>query len=341
MNRPVVAILIDWRTLVLSLALVGAFLLSFCIDPAEARVEDNPTVAARSHMADKAESALLVGATCVGDVVLVSGNHGLILRSADGGKTYQQIEAPTRRMLTAIILDAQGTAFAVGHDTTVLRSRDSGLSWQSVYCDPEADLGLFSIQAIGDSRVVAVGAFGTLLISDDGGDHWKQELISEDGPHLYSLQKSAERLVVTGEFGSIFESRDGGDVWTALESPYDGTFFHVMIDSPDSIIVMGLRGNLWEGHPGRWKRIDSGSEAALFGGCRVGTDEVIVVGDEGRALHRSADGNWSDVSPGERRIISTAILLPDGNLLFLGDKGYRNFDRPSPVKSQGSGKAGQ
>ena len=166
MNRPVVAILIDWRTLVLSLALVGAFLLSFCIDPAEARVEDNPTVAARSHMADKAESALLVGATCVGDVVLVSGNHGLILRSADGGKTYQQIEAPTRRMLTAIILDAQGTAFAVGHDTTVLRSRDSGLSWQSVYCDPEADLGLFSIQAIGDSRVVAVGAFGTLLISD-------------------------------------------------------------------------------------------------------------------------------------------------------------------------------
>ena len=165
MNRPVVAILIDWRTLVLSLALVGAFLLSFCIDPAEARVEDNPTVAARSHMADKAESALLVGATCVGDVVLVSGNHGLILRSADGGKTYQQIEAPTRRMLTAIILDSQGTAFAVGHDTTVLRSRDSGLSWQSVYCDPEADLGLFSIQAIGDSRVVAVGAFGTLLIS--------------------------------------------------------------------------------------------------------------------------------------------------------------------------------
>jgi hypothetical protein len=111
-----------------------------------------------------------------------------------------------------------------------------------------------------------------------------------------------------------------------------------MIDSPDSIIVMGLRGNLWEGHPGRWKRIDSGSEAALFGGCRVGTDEVIVVGDEGRALHRSADGSWSDISPGERRILSTAVLLPDGKLQLFGEKGYRGIDRPSAVKPQDSGK---
>ena len=341
MNRAVVTMLTDQRMLVLVLALVGGFLLSVRIDRAEARVGGDSTIDDRSHRAAKAPAALLVGATCVGDVVLVAGDHGLILRSADGGKSYDQIVTPTRRMLTAIILDDQGTSFAVGHDTTVLRSRDSGVSWQSVYCDPEVDLGLFSIVALDDSRVIAVGAFGTLLISDDGGDHWNQELISEDGPHLYSLQKSDDRLVVTGEFGSIFESRDGGDDWIPLESPYDGTFFHVLIDSPDSIIVMGLRGNLWEGQPGLWKRIDSGSEAALFGGCRIGPDQVVVVGDEGRVLHRSADGTWSDISPGERRIISTAILLPDGSIQLFGEKGYRGIDRPSPVKSQGSGKAGR
>ena len=309
-----------WLALPL-LALLGLVVLQPGQVPVEALLQGDPTIEDRSHRAAKAEAALLISVVRDGEVVLVAGDHGLILRSSDGGKSFRQIVTPTRRMLTSIILDANGIAFAAGHDTTVLRSLDRGLTWQSVHCDPEANLALFTIQSIDGKRIVAAGSFGTVLISDDGGDNWHQQLISEDGPHIFSLQNTTSRLVATGEFGSIYESTNGGDTWQLLESPYDGSFFHIMALEASKLLVMGLRGNLWEGEPGNWKRIDSASEASLFGGCRLSDSAIVVVGDEGRALRRSPEGQWQDVSPGERRILSSAVELPGGALLIVGEKG--------------------
>lgn len=323
MKRAVSAhIVARHRWLAMSLlALLGLVVLYPRQIPAEALLQRDTTIEDRSYRAAKAESALLISVVRDGEVVLVAGDHGLILRSRDGGKSFRQIVTPTRRMLTSIVLDDNGIAFAAGHDTTVLRSLDRGLTWQSVHCDPEANLALFTIQSIDGKRIVAAGSFGTVLISDDGGDNWRQQLISEDGPHIFSLQNTTSRLVATGEFGSIFESTNGGDSWQLLESPYDGSFFHVMPLEPSSLILMGLRGNLWEGEPGNWKRIETSSEASLFGGCRLSDSGIVVVGDEGRALRRSPDGQWQDVSPGERRILSSVVELPDGELLIVGEKG--------------------
>ncbi|RTZ89357.1 MAG: hypothetical protein DSY81_01915 [Bacillota bacterium] len=315
-----------WLALPL-LALLGLVVLQPGQVPVEALLQRDTTIEDRSHLAAKAESALLISVVREGEVVLVAGDHGLILRSTDGGKSFRQIVTPTRRMLTSIVLGENGIAFAAGHDTTVLRSLDRGLTWQSVHCDPEANLALFTIQSIDGKRIVAAGSFGTVMISDDGGDNWRQQLISEDGPHIFSLQNTTSRLIATGEFGSIFESTNGGDTWQLLESPYDGSFFHIMALEPSTLLVMGLRGNLWEGEPGNWKRIETSSEASLFGGCRLSDSGIVVVGDEGLALRRSPEGRWQDISPGERRILSSVVELPGGELLIVGEKG---FVRPQP-----------
>ena len=286
--------------------------------------QDPENVPDRSHPAPKGAKALFIAAAVRDDLVLLVGERGLIFRSTDAGKNFQQIEAPTRRMLCSVVLGEDGLAYAVGHDKTVLRSRDSGLNWELVHRDPEADLALFSVIALDGAKVIAVGSFGTVLISEDEGQQWRLEVISEDGPHLYSIQPTGSGLVIVGEFGSIFESHDAAASWTAADSPYEGTFFHVIpLDVSGDLLLLGLRGNLWEGNSGDWKRVDAGSEASLFGGSTLAGGEVVVVGDEGRVLIRSADGQWQDRSPGERRLLSSAVALPDGSILVVGEKGYR------------------
>ena len=298
-------------------------------EPAEGRASIGTSQQAaeipdRSYPAPKGHSALLVAAAVYDDLVLMVGERGLIYRSTDAGKNFKQIETPTRRMLCSVTLGKGGLAYAVGPDMPVLRSRDGGLNWQRVHGDPAADLALFSVVVLDDGKVIAVGSFGTVLISEDGGEQWQQQLISEDGPHLYSIQETGSGLVVVGEFGSIFHSQDGAGNWEAAESPYEGTFFHVVsLEDSGSLLLLGLRGNLWEGKDGDWKRVDSGSEASLFGGSILADGEVVVVGDEGRVLIRSVDGKWQDQSPGERRLLSSAVALPDGSVLVVGEKGYR------------------
>ena len=327
-------------------SLIVLLMLGFCLLqflPAASSGTDRsavrPALSDRAHPAAKWSGALLLDAERQGDSNLVVGDHGLILRSSNGGKDFVQVESPTRRMLTSVAIDGE-VALAVGHDTTVLRSLDGGSNWGVVHVDPEADLALFSVCIVDSKRMVAVGSFGTLLISEDGGDEWRQELISDEGPHVYSVQKSPTRLVATGEFGSIFESRDQGDSWSQLDSPYEGTFFHILTTDSESLIVMGLRGNLWVGQPGGWKQVNIASDSSLFGGTRIG-DRYLVVGDEGRVLLRLETGSWTDASPSERRIVSAVLEKSDGTLLLIGEKGIREIDPPASTSKESRQEGGK
>mgnify|MGYP003334971523 CR=1 FL=1 len=274
---------------------------------------------------DKQGKALYLAGDLAKDRVLLVGERGLILLSTDRGRSFEQVIAPTRRLLSDVLLRHDGIAIAVGHESTVLRSTDGGEKWQVVHHDPEQDLALFSISDAGNGNLVAVGAFGLVLVSSDDGLTWEQKLVSEDGPHLYSVRTHSDGLVTVGEFGSIYSSRDQGQSWNPLPSPYEGTLFDILI-MKDRWILMGLRGNLWEGSASEWSQIRHGSEATLFGGAMLSDETIVVVGAEGVTLVRSPEsGEWKHrvIREDDRRLLSAPLPLLDDSVLGLGEKGYR------------------
>ncbi len=331
--------------------LIGALVLSLGVqsDPA------NPIAAAdgkqtgstplpdQSFMmsANKVANALYLAGDLAGDRVILVGERGLVLRSTDRGKNFEQVPAPTRRLLSDVELREDGVAIAVGHESTILRSQDGGETWQVVYHDPEQDLALFSVADEGEGNWVAVGAFGLVLVSSDDGVTWEQFLVSEDGPHLYSVRVHSEGLLAVGEFGSLFSSKDHGENWKMLPVPYEGTLFDILI-MKDRWILMGLRGNLWEGNASEWKQIDHGSEATLFGGAMLTDDTVIVVGAEGVTLIRSPEtGEWTHkiIQEKDRRLLSAPLPLLDNSVLGLGEKGFRwIFGRGNQGTGEGEGR---
>ena len=68
---------------------------------------------------------------------------------------------------------------AVGHDTTILHSTDSGLTWEIQFQDPEREMPLLDVLFINESEGFAIGAYGTYLTTFDGGKNWEDELISD------------------------------------------------------------------------------------------------------------------------------------------------------------------
>lgn len=274
---------------------------------------------------NRLSSALYVAGDLFKDRILLVGERGLILQSKDRGQSFAQVSSPTRRLLSDVLLRSDGVAFAVGHESTILRSKDADATWEAVHHDPEQDLALFSIADAGAGKLVAVGAFGLILTSSDDGLTWEQGLVSEDGPHLYSVKSHKEGLVTVGEFGSLYSSSDQGKSWKQLPTPYEGTLFDILI-MKDRWILMGLRGNLWEGNVSRWKKISVPTDATLFGGALLTDDTVIVVGAEGVSLLRSpTSGEWTslEVREADRRLLSEPLPLLDDSVLGLGEKGYR------------------
>ena len=84
--------------------------------------------------------SLLLDGAAVGSRLVVVGERGHILLSTDDGASWTQAKVPTRVLLTAVHMHDERAGWTVGHDATILRTRDGGETWTPVHRAPEEEL---------------------------------------------------------------------------------------------------------------------------------------------------------------------------------------------------------
>jgi photosystem II stability/assembly factor-like uncharacterized protein len=110
------------------------------------------------------------------DHVWVVGEFGIVIASADGGRTWQQQHTPVESTLCGVrFLDAS-KGFAVGIDSTILATTDGGTTWRTVTA-PLAQRSFYDIALRGPNGWI-VGDSGTVLKTTDDGATWKIEPVS-------------------------------------------------------------------------------------------------------------------------------------------------------------------
>ncbi len=170
-----------------------------------------------------AESLLLsISPTEAGYVAV--GERGHVLISQDSGQTWAQAEdVPTRATLTKVAVQGN-KIWAVGHDTTIIHSADAGETWELQFEDAPREVPLLSVKFFSETEGFAIGAYGTLMHTTDGGAEWSDDLISEElDYHLNDVdQTEAGTLIVAAEAGYMFRSEDQGATWQEVELPYPG-----------------------------------------------------------------------------------------------------------------------
>lgn len=196
------------------------------------------------------------------------GERGIIL--AAKGDQWQQQPSPVNTALLRVVRGA-GATWALGHEATLLR--DSVNGWQVVTTTPATDRPLFDLTFIDERHGFAVGAYGLLLVTSDGGSSWQPRALTEllnaddrsylseleaDDPQAYADELNtilphfnaiaANRngvLTIVGEAGLVALSHDRGASWQPLESPYHGSFFTALWVDDDHLLIAGLRGHLY------------------------------------------------------------------------------------------------
>lgn len=289
-----------------------------------------------------AESLLLDIAAAGGRWVVV-GARGHVLIS-DDAENWMQSPAPTRVLLTAVDLDEAGLGFAVGHDATIIRTRDAGTTWERVHHAPEEEAPLLDVVMVDGERVVAVGAYGLYLESNDAGQTWETRTLepgeldaAEDAAdsdellydfHLNDLAIADDgRWYIAAEAGTVYRSDDAGETWLLLPSPYEGSFFGVLPMSGEDVLLFGLQGRLFHSDDagGKWRRIDTGTDATLSHGLRAG-DKALIVGYAGTVLSGvDARGYTAGTTLPNRPALTAARVLDNGDLLTVGEGGIRRW----------------
>jgi photosystem II stability/assembly factor-like uncharacterized protein len=206
---------------------------------------------------------------------------------------------------------------------------------------PYANKAAMMSVAMAGARMVAVGDHGVVLLSDDGGESFRQ---SQQVPTDFMLNSvafvDAQRGWAVGHTGQILETLDGGEHWSIqrLDVHSDRPLFAVhFLDAHHGVAV-----GLWSlilvtSDAGRnWTPIDppplAGQNKAdlnLWGLFANNKGQLYAVAERGMVLRSDDKGlNWTYLSTGYKGSFWTGMVAPDGGLIVAGQRGnlYRSSD---------------
>lgn len=171
----------------------------------------------------------------------VVGAYGMILRTRDGGETWQdwsgQLENPTGFHLNAITRITGGALVIVGEAGQIHVSVDNGETWELRTSPYEGSL--FGVISTGQvNEILAFGLRGNILLSTDLGKSWK--IVPNDAKATLNDGAVAEdgRITLVGNGGAVLVSGNGAESFREhFRSERAGVMSVVPVSDTDILIV--------------------------------------------------------------------------------------------------------
>ncbi len=266
------------------------------------------------------------------------GHSGVILHSSDGGESWSlqfDGDAANRKYLlwAQQRVEELEQALAELEDDAALEELEFALEEASFAVDDATDAidtgpadPFLDVMFLNARTGFAVGAYGMLYRTDNGGSDWEIAIGGIDNPdrfHYYALAVDAGgRLYLSGEAGLLYYSSDSGSHWERVEDLYDGTLFGVAVQG-DQIYAYGLRGHVFRSADGgvSWEEVDNPERYSLYGGTRLADGRVLMVGSGGLVLASLEGGGLRGWRHPSRSSLSSAVTTASGDILLVGMAG--------------------
>lgn len=270
------------------------------------------------------------------DIGWAAGHDGVILRTADGARTWRKqfdgnsANALILADLKARIGAAQGRS---GQAPATLEALENALADAESSASFGPSMPLLGLWFRDAANGLAVGAFGQLFQTADGGQTWacrNGRISNPEGLHYNSIAQLADgSLMIAGEGGKLRRSRDGGASWETLDTGYRGHLYGALaLAGSNKIVAYGFAGTvLTSADDGKtWRSAPKLVNKPLVGGFMLaGGALVLAAGDGQLLLSRDQGKTFSLVKGGAGRPVAALLprpLRPD-QLLAVGAGGSR------------------
>lgn len=264
---------------------------------------------------------MLQAATHSGDTVMVTSSVGAIVVSEDNGESWQRQEIAGRPALIDITACPSGEFYALDSERNVWSQSETG-EWTSstidtpentlsIHCAPNGrlwvsasfstlywsegdmqqwnefslyeDLQFTAVRFVDEQNGYALGEFGTVMASVDGGDTWEpREFIPNEFYPMGVDFLDVNTGWAGGLDGVVWQTTDGGQTWERQKSVTSAPIYNVRA-SEHGVFAVGGSAKLVELVQGEWKNFEGAPEVLAFmrGVDTLNNDSLLVAGGGG------------------------------------------------------------
>jgi len=276
--------------------------------------------------------SLILDITEAASRAVAVGERGEVLVSESRTEWRQVPDVPTRSTLTAV--SAVGDAvWAVGHDGTIIASRDGGLTWtlqrrdvldttSDAPFDPRQGVPLLDILMLSPTHGFAIGAYSQLLRTDDGGDTW-----------TFVSTKPAAAALDAAEADAADADQDNvgdEDNWTfsdedlAMDAIAEPHFNAIARTGSGALFIVGERGTAFRSRDDgkSWERLLLPYGGSMFGVIAYGGDHVVAFGMRGNVYEsRDLGDTWEAIDTETELSLMGGAAYGDAGFVLVGANG--------------------
>lgn len=221
---------------------------------------------------------------------------------------------------------------AVGDYGTILLS-DDGKNFRQSLSVPVSST-LTAISFVDDKYGWAVGHWGAILNTSDGGEHWNiQRMDTHEDRPLFSVHFiDRQQGIAVGLWSLLLATQDGGKTWAAIDLPAppdggkaDRNLFKIFASDKGSLFVAAERGVVLrsDDHGKTWQYILTGYKGSFWSGLALKNGSLLVAGLRGTIYRSIDDGHsWQAVSSGVKSSI-TDIVQSGNKVVAVGLDGVQ------------------
>jgi photosystem II stability/assembly factor-like uncharacterized protein len=269
-------------------------------------------------------------------VAWTSGSLGTVLRTVNGGATWQNVSPPGTSALQFRDLEAFDATHAVimsiGGTTDAFRiyvTANGGQTWTQTFQNTEPAAFYDCMTFFNDRRGLAlsdpINGHFRILATNDGGNSWHVTGANMPAalPGEFAFAASGECLVTDhgrrawfgtggGAQARVFRSDDGGNTWTVSATPIHSAasagIFALAFQGQQLGFAVGGDFNLPTGSPnahaitsdggGTWRLVTAAPNEYRSGAAFITGREAVAVGPSGSDLSRDGGASWQKFDGG-------------------------------------------
>ncbi|MDT4966413.1 MAG: hypothetical protein QOJ64_1150 [Acidobacteriota bacterium] len=169
----------------------------------------------------------------------VAGDAGVVMRTVDGGLTWQKQSVDTIAAINDIYFRNKDNGYLLAGNS-IFQTDDGGQTWRETRRYSASDFGeaapeLYSVRFSGKKRGWVVGSIShndivvdsLVVYTDDGGKSWQRQRVPTKEELIHVDFADEKRGWIVGVHGTILHTDDGGETWAEQQSKTRVTLYHV------------------------------------------------------------------------------------------------------------------